>query len=173
MLEDWLTERGASIRWRLSLADAAAATATAAAAAAATDAAAAAATDAATAAATDADADAIHNLYSGDFQMVPHLQILVSQAGYYCLTRIGWVRHKSGDEWEIVNSRTVRGRDWSAKSLTSLALSKGKAPDHAFDEINPVPEPVWRVHCVRPIPIAEADWASWANVCPMPEGWVK
>lgn len=104
--------------------------------------------------------------------MVPHLQILVSQAGYYCLTRIGWVRHKSGDEWEIVNSRTVRGRDWSAKSLTSLALSKGKASDHVFDEINPVPEPVWRVHCVRPIPIAEADWASWAKVCPMPEGWV-
>ena len=105
--------------------------------------------------------------------MVPHLQILVSQAGYYCLTRIGWLRHKSGDEWEIVNARTVRGRDWSAKSLTSLALSKGKAPDHVFDEINPVPEPVWRVHCVRPIPIAEADWGSWAKVCPMPEGWVK
>lgn len=105
--------------------------------------------------------------------MVPHLQILVSQAGYYCLTRIGWVRHKHGDEWEIVNARTVRGRDWSAKSLTSLALSKGNAPDHVFDEINPVPEPVWRVHCVRPIPIAEADWGSWAKVCPMPEGWVK
>lgn len=104
--------------------------------------------------------------------MTPGLMVLASQAGYYTLTRIGWARNKHGDEWELVNSRTVRARDYSAKSLTGLALSKGKAPDHVFAEINPVPEPVHRLHCVRPIPIAREDWASWEKVCPKPADWV-
>lgn len=102
------------------------------------------------------------------------LYVLVTRGTYYGLTRIGWLRREQGDEWEMVNCRSVLRTAYTADTvgLQKLAQCKGKVGNHKLGELSLDPEPVHRLQMVRPIPINREHWHHWEKEFPRPENWV-
>jgi len=86
----------------------------------------------------------------------------------WAVTRVGWLRRVSGDEWEIVGARTIV-RTGSPRTLDSLA-AHGPGRDHRLSAISEASEEIHRLVIRRSIPANEA---AWLEHCPMPAGWVR
>ncbi len=137
--------------------------------------AAAAAADAA--AADDAAADdaagaflQLQNLFSKDPNMKDGLKIVQVAGAYYgySVTRVGWLRRVSGDEYELLNARTIaRTGSYSLDGINKLA-SDGPRDKYRLSEGDKGPEEVHRLLIRRSVP-ASVD--AWAKDCPRPKGW--
>jgi len=84
----------------------------------------------------------------------------------YSVTRVGWMRRVSGDEFELVNARTVT-RTGDLRSLASLAQD-GPKRDHRLSDMDEGVEEVHRLVIRRSRPASEA---SWLKHCPKPDDW--
>jgi len=82
------------------------------------------------------------------------------------VTRIGWLRRVSGDEWELTGARTIV-RTGSSRTLDSLA-AHGPKGDHRLTASAEGPEEIHRLVIRRSLP---ADVKAWAPYCPRPDGW--
>jgi hypothetical protein len=148
----------------------AAATAAAAAAAADADAAAAAAAAATTAAAATAAATAAAaamTIIGKDPRMDEGLT-LIKLPGYYAVTRIGWLRRKHGDEYELVPGSRAVWRTNGSRLLEHIAAD-GPGTDHDMAEPSKVPWPVHRLLVAVPLPANEK---AWGKHCPRPKDWI-
>lgn len=121
---------------------------------------------------TDAYTDAlraqkqlINSIKHGE-EMREGLMILFSTGTYFSSCRMGWARQVSGDEWEIVAARNVRRTASNGIiALATCAAAKGLG-GHELGEVDPEPEPVHRLHMLKQINIARADWPKWAKEFP-------
>ena len=120
-----------------------------------------------------ADADAalkkqkqfLKSLNHGD-EMREGLTILFSTGTYFSSCRMGWLRQVSGDEWEILSARNVRRTASNGIiALATCAAAKGLG-GHELGDVDPEPEVVHRLHCLKPIRIAEKDWPKWVKEFP-------
>lgn len=94
------------------------------------------------------------------------LMILFSTGTYFSSCRMGWARQVSGDEWEIVAARNVRRTASNGIiALATCAAAKGLG-GHELGDVDPEPEPVHRLHMLKQINIARADWPKWAKEFP-------
>lgn len=101
------------------------------------------------------------------------LMLMVSRGSYWGLTRLGWLRRVEGDEFEIVNCRTVlRTGAWDPEGLQVLVQSKGKFSNHRLGLMAKVPEPIHRLQMIRPMMIPLEDVGAWEKHCPKPKDWV-
>lgn len=95
------------------------------------------------------------------------LKIIQLRGRYgWAVTILGWLRRDSGDEWEIVNARTVRRTD-GARTLASLA-HRGPGDDHILSEQSEVIEETNRLLILRCL---RANEAVWGPLCPRPADW--
>lgn len=85
----------------------------------------------------------------------------------YSVTRIGWLRRVSGDEWELMPGARSIVRTGSWRTLDSLA-SDGPKQDHRLTEPSKLAESVHRLLIRRAL---YASTEAWAKECPQPEGW--
>jgi hypothetical protein len=85
----------------------------------------------------------------------------------YSVTRIGWMRRVSGDEFELVNARTIT-RTGEPRTLASLAHD-GPKRDHGLSDMDEGVEEVHRLVIRRSRPASEA---AWIKHCPKPGNWV-
>jgi hypothetical protein len=83
------------------------------------------------------------------------------------VTRIGWLRRVSGDEWELIGASTIV-RTGSPRSLDSLA-AHGPKDDRRLTASAEAPEEIHRLVIRRSLP---ADVKAWAADCPRPDGWI-
>ena len=119
-----------------------------------------------------ADADAsraqkqlINSLKHGD-EMREGLTILFSTGTYFSSCRMGWLRPVNGDEWEILSARNVRRTASNGIiALATCAAEKGLG-GHELGEVDPEPEDVHRLHCLKSIRVAEKDWPKWVKEFP-------
>lgn len=89
--------------------------------------------------------------------------------GYWAVTRIGWLRRVSGDEWVLLPGARSIIRTQGARNLDSLA-SDGPKKDHTLSDASVGPEEVHRLIIRRALP---ADEKTWAKLCPRPDGWTE
>lgn len=94
------------------------------------------------------------------------LTILFSTGTYFSSCRMGWLRPVSGDEWEILSARNVRRTASNGIiALATCAAEKGLG-GHELGEVDPEPEDVHRLHCLKSIRVAEKDWPKWVKEFP-------
>jgi hypothetical protein len=95
--------------------------------------------------------------------------VLVQLPGrYWSVTRVGWAKRVSGDEWELQGAVTVV-RTGSPLTLDMLA-SKGPDQNHRTTEPAASPELLHRL-TVRRVFVANIE--AWKKVCPRPKGWTE
>jgi hypothetical protein len=142
--------------------------------------------DAAAADADDADADAdaaaadaaiksLHQLLREEPDMRNGLKIIAYLPGRYGygLTRIGWLRRVSGDEYELIGARTLwrtRG-NYQMGGLNKLA-AEGLGEDYGASEADELPEELHRLLVRRVLICDEKKWANGRAPMPKPRGWV-
>jgi hypothetical protein len=140
---------------------------------AAADAAAAAADAAAAAAAADAAIKSLHQQLKEDPDMRNGLKIIAFLPGRYGygLTRVGWVRRISGDEFEILGGRTIwrKSGQFQMGGLNKLAAD-GLGKDYEATDPDAMPEELHRLLVRRSLPANEE---KRAKLCPRPKGWVE
>jgi len=154
-----------------------AAAAAAAAAVAAADAAAAAADAAADADAAAADAaDAARSLETFrkitlEPDMREGLKLVQLPGGYYgrSVTRVGWLKRVSGDEFVLLNSISIwrKSGDFAQDGLERLA-AEGPSKDYAVTKPAKSAEEIHRLVFRRAL---VADESKWAEACPQPKNW--
>ena len=94
------------------------------------------------------------------------LTILFSTGTYFSSCRMGWLRPVNGDEWEILSARNVRRTASNGIiALATCAAEKGLG-GHELGEVDPEPEDVHRLHCLKSIRVAEKDWPLWIKEFP-------
>jgi hypothetical protein len=94
--------------------------------------------------------------------------IVLPGSRYYNVVRIGWLRRVSGDEYELVNARTVvRTASYEAGGLARLA-SHGIEKRYKLSTADEGVEEIHRLVIRRSMPATEK---SWAKDCPKPKGW--
>jgi hypothetical protein len=136
--------------------------------------------DAADADADDADADdaaikRLHQLLREEQDMRNGLKIIAYLPGRYGygLTRIGWLRRVSGDEYELIGARTLwrtRG-NYQMGGLNKLA-AEGLGEDYGASEADELPEELHRLLVRRVLICDEKKWANGRAPMPKPRGWV-
>lgn len=98
------------------------------------------------------------------------LKILVLPGGYYGrgVFRVGWLRRVSGDEYELLNARTIiRTGQYKIGGFGELA-EKGPGKSYKLSPIESGAEDVNRLLIKRS---KSADEKAWAEHCPKPKGW--
>jgi hypothetical protein len=101
--------------------------------------------------------------------MSPGLKIFQVAGSYYGygVTRVGWLRRVSGDEWEVLPGARTILRTGVPRPLDSLA-SDGPKKDHSLSDPSKGIEEIHRLTIRRSMP---ADLKAWAKHCPTPKGW--
>lgn len=100
------------------------------------------------------------------------LVFMVSPGAWRILCRVGWLRRVEGDEWELVNCRSViRTGGYDSDGLQKLAQCRGEIKNHTLGLISKIAEPIHRLQMIRPLPIPREDWESWEAHCPKPKDW--
>lgn len=96
------------------------------------------------------------------------LKIVQLTGAYYgwAVTRVGWLRRVSGDEWELLGARTII-RTGSPRPLGNLA-SHGPMKDHRLTDADEGAEDVNRILIRRSF---AANEQAWLKHCPKPAGW--
>lgn len=87
----------------------------------------------------------------------------------YSLTRIGWLKRVTGDEWEIEQSRVLMRRSWSAERqpFRDVAESKGSLKTgHFLDPSSKVPESLHRLQVTRVCMVPPEDYSFWVGLFP-------
>jgi hypothetical protein len=112
----------------------------------------------------------IANLLSREPDMQNGLKIIQLPGRYagWAVTRVGWLRRVSGDEWELIGARTIV-RTGTPRALDSLA-SHGPMTDHTLSDSSLAPEEIHRLVIRRSL---SADVEAWAEYCPCPSDWSK
>jgi hypothetical protein len=120
----------------------------------------------------DDDDDAKHKasnllaILTGDIDVKEGLKIIqVPGRYYYKVTKVGWLRRASGDEFELVNACTII-RTSGSRHLDQLA-SDGPQKDHRVFEPARMPEDIHRLSILRCL---QADPEAWPQ-CPRPKDW--
>ena len=108
----------------------------------------------------------------------PGLTIICSPSGGdWPFVRVGWLRRKCGDEWEIVNARIIRRFGHGPEKPAELARIAQDGPwrDGAGRQratqllaASAKPEPIHRLHVCRSI---ACNPDAWAEDCPRPADW--
>lgn len=108
------------------------------------------------------------NLLIGDIDVTNGLKVIQVPGRWgYSVTRVGWLRRVSGDEWELLpGSRTIV-RTGQLRTLDSLA-SQGPGEDHRLSDPSGGTEEIHRLIIRRSLP---ADEAAWMAHCPRPASW--
>jgi len=123
--------------------------------------------------ADDADADAadarLTKYLTKEPDMRNGLKIIQVPGRYagWAVTRVGWLRRISGDEWEMIGARTII-RTGSPRPLDSLAAD-GPRKDHRLTDPAVAPEEIHRLVIRRSLP---ASVEAWAKHCPRPQNWI-
>jgi len=101
------------------------------------------------------------------------LVVMVSRGTYWGLVRIGWLRNVAGDEWEMVNARTIlRTGGYDSEGLQKVVQCKGKLTGHRLGLMAREPEEIHRLQMVRPMRVPREDWGEWEKHVPKPADWV-
>jgi len=126
--------------------------------------------------ASDADADAnavdirriVFVWLTGGLSMENGLKVVMLAGAYgYSVTRVGWLRRVSGDEWLLeAGARTVI-RTGERRGLEHLAI---EGPDSGYHLLAPggAAEHIHRLLIRRALPANEA---AWIEHCPKPRDW--
>lgn len=96
------------------------------------------------------------------------LKIVQLPGGYgYSVTRVGWLRRVSGDDYELVNGRTMARE--GAYSIDGITKAAAKGPNgYKLSVPDEMPEELHRLLIRRAVP---ANAKAWAEACPMPKDW--
>lgn len=125
---------------------------------------------AAAAAAADAACRRLTSLLTKEPDMRNGLKIIQVPGRYgYSVTKIGWLRRVSGDEWEIMPGARTLVHTSGPRTLDSLA-SEGPGRDHQMSAPAAGPEEVHRLVIRRSLP-ASVD--AWSKHCPRPSHWIE
>lgn len=97
------------------------------------------------------------------------LKIVLLPGGYYGrpVFRVGWLRRIEGDEYELLNARTIIRTGAYAVGGFDRLREKGPA-GYKLSEIAEEPEDVNR-HTIRRS--GKARESAWIEHCPKPNGW--
>lgn len=104
--------------------------------------------------------------------MRPGLKIITLPGAYYgyAVTRVGWLRRVSGDEFELVGACTIaRTGQQRLEGINKLA-SDGPGKGYQVSAADEGPEEVHRLLVRRCVPANEK---AWREHCPKPKGWVE
>jgi hypothetical protein len=87
----------------------------------------------------------------------------------YSVTRIGWLRRVSGDEFELLGGRTIArtSGQYSLQGVSKLA-AEGMKQGYEITEADELPEEIHRLVIRRALVASEK---AWAKHCPKPKGW--
>lgn len=87
----------------------------------------------------------------------------------YSVTRIGWLRRVSGDEYELIGARTVArtSGNYSLDGISKLA-AEGMQKNYELSKPDKTTEDIHRLLIRRCL---NADEAAWKEHCPKPKNW--
>lgn len=85
----------------------------------------------------------------------------------YSVTRVGWLRRVSGDEWVLLAGAISLGRTSGERTVDELA-SDGPGKDHKLWPPSKGAEEIHRLVIRRSL---VADEKAWAKHCPRPKDW--
>lgn len=98
------------------------------------------------------------------------LKVIVMTGSYYGygVTKVGWIRRVSGDEWEILPGAVIVIRTGERGTLEDLAAEGLGKRYKVHGKPSKVAE---HVHRLGPRRIIQANEGAWKGEVPRPDGW--
>jgi len=109
---------------------------------------------------------------AGEIDMREGLKIVKLPGGYYgrSVTRVGWLRRVSGDEWELLPGARSVWRTGGAMTPLDQLAAHGPGDNHQVSDPQAGIEEIHRLLLRRCLP---ADESAWAAHCPRPPRFEK